>query len=345
MLTEELDNNLLYVSRDESKIDDAMNRAYYFNYIEEKLSVLATRIELRGKLNILDFHLHSENFYLHFMNKLFGWQLENMNAIKHNVEAIDLIDKESKIVVQVSSTATKQKIESALTKDLSAYSEYSFKFVSICKDAAELKKQSYKNPHNLDFTPQSDIYDIKSILSMINALEIERQQNIFTFIKKELGKDTDLTKVETNLAIIINIIASEDWDSPTADFKTESFDIERKIKDNDLDSASVIIEDFAANSNRVDKIYEEFDKLGVNKSSSVLASIRKMYVRSKDSLDADELFFDVIGQVLQRIQSSANYSPIPFDELEMCVNILVVDAFIRCKIFEDPEGYDYAATR
>ena len=70
-----------------------------------------------------------------------------------------------------------------------------------------------------------------------------------------------------------------------------------------------------------------------------------MYIRSMDSLDADELFFDVIGQVLQRIQSSANYSPIPFDELEMCVNILVVDAFIRCKIFEDPEGYDYAAAR
>lgn len=336
---------MLYVSRDESKIDDVMNRAYYFNYIEEKLSVLARRIELRGKLNILDFHLHSENFYLHFMNKLFGWQLENMNAIKHNVEAIDLIDKESKIVVQVSSTATKQKIESALAKDLSTYSEYSFKFVSISKDASELRKQSYKNPHDLGFAPQSDIYDIKSILSMINALKIERQQIIFNFIKQELGKDTDLTKVETNLAKIINILASEDWDSPTADFKTESFDIERKIKHNDLDSASVIIEDFAANSNRVDKIYEEFDKLGVNKSSSVLASIRKMYVKSKDLQNADALFFDVIEQVLQRIQSSANYSPIPFDELEMCVNILVVDAFIRCKIFENPEGYNYATTR
>jgi len=337
---------LLYVSRDESKTDDVMNRAYHFNYIEEKLSVLVTRIELRGKLNILDLHLHSENFYLHFMNKLFGWQLVNMNVTKHNVEAIDLIDKKGKIVVQVSSTATKQKIESALTKkNISAYSGYAFKFVSISKDASELKKQSYKNPHNLCFTPQSDIYDIKSILSIINTLEIENQQNIFSFIKQELGKDTDITKVETNLAKIIKILASEEWDSPTANFKTESFDIERKIKHNDLDSACVIIEDFAANTNRVDKIYEEFDKLGVNKSSSVLASIRNMYVRSKDSISADDLFFDVIDQVLQRIQSSSNYSPIPFDELEMCVNILVVDAFIRCKIFEDPEGYEYAAAR
>lgn len=44
-----------------------MNRSQYFNYIEEKLNTLATRIESRGKLNILDFHLHSEDFYLHFL--------------------------------------------------------------------------------------------------------------------------------------------------------------------------------------------------------------------------------------------------------------------------------------
>jgi uncharacterized protein YdcH (DUF465 family) len=129
------------------------------------------------------------------MNKLFDWQLENVNATKHNVEGIDLIDKESKIVIQVSSTATKQKIESALTKDLSAYSEYSFKFISISKDAAELRKQSYKNPHNLDFNPQVDIYDIGSILTKINVLGIERQRDIYSFIKQELGKDTDQTKI------------------------------------------------------------------------------------------------------------------------------------------------------
>lgn len=31
-----------------------MNRTHYFNYIEEKLGTLAYRINLRGKINILD---------------------------------------------------------------------------------------------------------------------------------------------------------------------------------------------------------------------------------------------------------------------------------------------------
>ncbi len=323
-----------------------MRRAYYFNYIEEQLSLLATRIESRGKLNILDFHQHSENFYMHLINKLFGWRLENMNVAKHNVEAIDLIDRENKIVVQVSSTATKSKIESALTKELSGYSEYSFKFVSISKDAEKLRKKPFvKNPHNLEFSPHSDIYDINSILRKINTLEIERQQRIFNFIKQELGKDTDLAKVETNLAAIINILASEDWDSSIDAFHTEWFDIDRKVMHNRLDSAKILIEDFAAYSNRVDKIYNEFNKQGVNKSNSVLASVRLMYAKRKNALRDDALFIDIIGQVIERIQRSANYSPIPFEELEMCVNIIVVHAFTRCKILKIPKGREYAAAR
>jgi hypothetical protein len=37
------------------------------------------------------------------------------------------------------------------------------------------------------------------------------------------------------------------------------------------------------------------------------------------------------------IEESSNYRVLPFEELEMCVDILVVDAFMRCKIFENPE--------
>ncbi len=68
-----------------------MNRSIYYNYIDEKLNTLAVRIEQRGKLNVLDLHLQSETFYLYFFNLLFGWQLKNLNAVKHNVEAIDLL--------------------------------------------------------------------------------------------------------------------------------------------------------------------------------------------------------------------------------------------------------------
>lgn len=70
-----------------------MNRATYYNYIEERLVTLCSCVELRGKINILDYHLHSENFYRDLLNKLCTWNLENLNSKIHNVEAITLLIK------------------------------------------------------------------------------------------------------------------------------------------------------------------------------------------------------------------------------------------------------------
>jgi len=123
-----------------------MNRPNYFNVIEERLNLLALRITSRGKLNILDFHGHSENFYQYFLNEVYGWVVKNENDNKQNVEAIDLIDHSNKFIIQVSATSTKQKIESSLSKELvKSYIVYTFKFVSIAKDADELRKETFKN--------------------------------------------------------------------------------------------------------------------------------------------------------------------------------------------------------
>ena len=52
----------------------------------------------------------------------------------------------------------------------------------------------------------------------------------------------------------------------------------------------------------------------------------------------------IIDNLIELIRNSKNYIEIPYDELDVCVSILVVDAFIRCKIFENPEGYNYVIT-
>jgi hypothetical protein len=79
-----------------------------------------------------------------------------------------------------------------------------------------------------------------------------------------------------------------------------------------------------------------FDKQGVNKSLSILNGIRRIYLGLSDQCSPDERFFSIISQVAQKIRASANYKSIPEEELELCVEILVVDAFIRCKIFKNP---------
>lgn len=319
-----------------------MNRAIYFDYIQSKLTALASDLEVRGKLNLLNLHLHSEDFYLHLYNLIFGWELQNLNTVNQNAAAIDLVDKKNKIAVQVSSTATKRKIESALIKDLSAYSGYSFKFVSISKDAAELRSKTFHNPHGLTFDPAADIFDINLLLKTINALKIERQKEVYDFIKNELKTEPDPLKMDSNLTTIIDILSKENWNQSPPSYQSVPFEIEKKIEFNQLDKAKTLIIDYNIHCYRIDKIYTDFDKQGANKSLSVLNGIRDAYLSIESSSTPDQCFFLIIKNVSQKIIASANFKAMPIEELDLCVGILVVEAFVRCKIFKNPIENNHA---
>ena len=334
---------MLFLKRE--SVRQEMNRTEYYNYIDEKLHTLAFRIDTNGKLNMLDLHMHSESFYLHLLNLLYGYKLENLNQSLQNVEAIDLIDHENRIIIQVSATSTKAKVESALEKDIiKEFSSYKFMFLSISKDASNLRKNKFKSPHGISFSPASDILDVKSVLNEVLQKDVMAQKDVYAFIKDELGNEVDVVKLDSNLAMIINILAKENWNDDCQSDPVHKFEIDRKISHNQLSKAKDLIEEYSLYHGKVDSKYSEFDSLGSNKSNSVLAKIKREYIKAKDTGSPDDVFFSVIEVLKAIVIESANYSQIPIDELELCIDILVVDAFIRCKIMENPEGYKYAAS-
>ena len=304
--------------------------------------VLAHRVEARGKLNILDLHLHSENFYRDFLNLLYGWKLENLNRVCQNVEAIDLIDNANRIIIQVSSTNTKQKIESALGKDSMAnYKGWSFKFISIARSATDLRTQSFTNPHSLSFSPVNDIFDIGSLLREIFNLEIDKLQDVETFIRKELGNDVTSKVIESDLTRVITMLAQVDWSTSEQIKLDNEFQIDTKIDHNELVKSKVVIKEYNIWQNSVRRIYSAFDAEGLNKSLFVLQKIRSFYLEHCCALKGDDLFDAVRNDVKTEIRKHASSGELTEESIDICSDIIVVDAFIRCKIFENPEGYSY----
>lgn len=322
-----------------------MNKTRLFNYIEEHLVVLAHRVEIRGKLNILDLHLHSENFYRDFLNLLYGWNLENLNKVNQNVEAIDLIDKANKIIIQVSSTNTKQKIESALKKDsMTYYKGWSFKFISIARLATNLRSKSFINPHGLIFSPANDIFDIDSLVREILGLKIDKLQEIETFIRKELGNDTTFMAIESDLTRIITMLAQVDWSTIDQIKVDNDFQIDTKINHNNLVKSKAVIKEYNIWQNSISRIYSAFDAEGLNKSIFVLQKIRSFYLEHCYRLKGDDLFDAVRNDVKTEIRNHSASNELTKESIDICSDIIVVDAFIRCKIFENPEGYSYVTT-
>jgi hypothetical protein len=326
---------------------EGMNRTHYFNYIEEKLGTLSYRINVRGKLNLLELNIHSETFFADLCNMLLNLQLINMNEFRQNVESIDLVDESNKVIVQVSATCTKQKIEDSLSKgSLVSYIGYRYKFIAISKDASTLRGISFNNPHNMLFDPTDDIIDNTSILRSISNKGIAKQKEIYELVKRELGLDIDIVKVDTNLAHIINVLAAEKLTENIESPEINAFEIDKKIEFNDLLTVKGTIDDYKIYYHKVDEKYSEFDKAGANKSFSVFQIIRKQYTKLVgENITSQEIFLGVSNNILDIIIKSKNYKEIPYEELEMCVDIIVVDAFVRCKIFKNPEGYHHVITR
>lgn len=323
-----------------------MNRSTYYDYIEDKLLCLALKITYRWKLNLLNLNVHSENFYRDFLNILYWYKLENANQSSHNVEAIDLIDRDSKVIMQVSSTATKQKIEKSLSNNImeNYKSEwYSFYFIPLVSDIWNLKNASIQNKHWISFIPKDNIISIKDILEIILYLDINNQKKICDFIKKELwNMQYDIELQPTNLAEVIAKI----WEQKFIGYKIEKFqliEIEKKISFNNLgETTKQIIEEYKIYSNHINEIYNEYDKTGKNKTMSVLYTIKDIYLRKAKEFevnniqDTDLLFFAICDEMKNYIKNSSNYNEIPAEELTLIINIILVDAFIKCKIFKKP---------
>jgi len=101
--------------------------------------------------NLQDSKLFSENIICTLLNILYGLNLHNGNIDKFNVQGFDLIDKDNKILVQVSSQNSKHKVLCSLIKcDKEDYKDYTFYYFHI------FPRRLYIHPNYL---PQYIKYD------------------------------------------------------------------------------------------------------------------------------------------------------------------------------------------
>lgn len=325
-----------------------MNRAIYFNSIERELTSLCVSIKLRGKLNLLEYNIHAEDFFASFLNALFGWNLINLNSTDQNSDAIDLYDEQNNLYIQVSAKSNKEKVQGTLnSKFFDSHAGCQFMFISVTIDGAgKLKKKNFSIPAGIKFDPCKDIIDIECLLRAVQHSTSKCQQLLYDLTNSELGRVVDPVRLNSNLSLIIEVLSHENL-SNSGSLKIEkSFEIDAKIDFNELTNIRPLIEENMVHCSKVSSKYCELDKIGSNKSTTVLNIIRKHYLEATSEHRykcPDELFFGIIRELKEDVLKSGNCPDIPIEELELCLSIVVIDAFIRCKIFENPEGYHYVA--
>lgn len=312
-----------------------LQRQTYINDIVNRLSGLASSVELRGLLNLLDLHVISEDFYVDLLNLIYGWKLRNANSLQQNAPGIDLVDDSNRILAQVTGTSTKGKIDYSLKEIPEKYTGYHFYFVPIVIDAKEQRKYKYNPPHKVVFNPKTDILDIHFIANKIKGMQdIADIDTIAMFIKNNIQNDVpDTTQLTSGLNYIISQLAEDDLNE--CDFDMTEFEIEAKISFNNLSIYSKdAIDQYKIYYINVQEIYSEYARQGKNKSMAVLQKLHRIYVGLKSQAIGDALFIAIKNEIINQIGNKNNN--LSQEQLEMCVEMLMVHAFMECKIFEKP---------
>lgn len=318
-----------------------MNRDIYVTKIKTLLNILKGEIKDSGKLNLLDINVHVEDFYRDLLNLVYGWQLKNMNQWNQNAAGGDLWFEDGKVVIQVSSTSTKEKIQSSIDKlSTEQFAGYRFKFLRIDGDVIKLRKELYNTHDDIVFDPSTDIIDISSLIKEITHLQIDSLRQVFELCVKEIVP-LDTPKVtESDLAIVVKSLAAnvKDW---TKERRPIKYDVEKKIDFNHLEERRRLINDYKLYIGKLNAVYGEFVDNGTDCEFIILQNLSDMYSRYLGQYESNALFDKIVDEARDLALNSKSAEDIPVDRVNVCINVIVVDAFIRCRIFEDPEGYSY----
>ena len=324
-----------------------LNRTVLMSKITTLFSYLVTNVKLSNKMNLTDDSVNCENIFRDILNICYNYNLENTNLFKSNYGAIDLKDDKSKVIVQVTAQRNKQKIQDTLNDDvLLNFTNFKMIFILISEDSAKhFQLQAYVNPYLNKFDP-NDILAVEDLLRLIQTLSDEKLSKIEEILRKNIVIPLpSLKMLDSNLTTIINLLSEEDLEVENDKDNLNIFEIEKKIDFNNLVEIHDEILEFSGYYSKLNSKYKILNLSGKNKERSVLNKLHHFYidcVKTKQNYSECEIYEAIIEKVLIFIKETPNLeNTISEEELLLAVEIVVCDAFIKCKIFKNPEGYNY----
>ena len=129
-------------------------------------------------------NVYIENLIREFLSLLFGWTLSSENLTESNAVGNDLLyrGEAGTMIVQVSSTSTHYKIQSALKK-AARFSGAHFLFI-IIDDHIPVFKKGFET-YGLSFDPRKDIYDTTRLYDqVVHHCTIETQKALASLVEE-----------------------------------------------------------------------------------------------------------------------------------------------------------------
>lgn len=176
----------------------------------------------------------------------------------------------------------------------------------------------------------------------VSLLKQWKKQHESTITYSYLNEHPSLLNMVITAISEIEFDADDDAFSPNM----KAFEIEAKIKHNDIKRNKALIDEYKVFYTKVNSLYQTLEEQGLFKKEKLLRNIRSIYVKImgkyvKDSTHPMQIIRDNADNIIEDVQDElliiAEKKTISFSEdISFGVSIIMVDAFMRCKILEEP---------
>jgi hypothetical protein len=168
-----------------------LSRGVIIGKIVDELSQLGGQINLRCQVGLTDLNKFCEDFIKEVLNISYQLELENLNENRSNAPGLDLGDKSNSIAVQVTSTATSQKVNKTLeaitSAQLKQYKKFKIFILGEKQSAySAVDHKLKKKCHN--FNPEMDVIDFTDLAKQIVSLTFEELFLLNSVFEKEFPK-------------------------------------------------------------------------------------------------------------------------------------------------------------
>jgi len=173
----------------------------------------------------------------------------------------------------------------------------------------------------------------------VDVLKKMKREHEAKFLELEI-----LRKHPSALNIVIGYIGNKIIGGPINE-PANAPKIQEKILYNDIKEYKSIIEEYVLYNSRLNRLYEEIEKQGSTKKEFILQNIRNLYLKEKADKNIDEIRANadaiierIKNELWQMVEDSGNpLTELPFEVIDSSLLVLLVDAFIRCKVLEEPK--------
>ncbi|MCG3724729.1 SMEK domain-containing protein [Vibrio cincinnatiensis] len=205
--------------------------------ISRTLSILMCDVKMHQTMNDFSVNIHAEDFFKDVINAVRNTHFVNANTSGKNEAYIDLVDHSAQKVIQVTSTATKQKIDNSL-KILKnpKYNGYSLEILYL------LEKPTTFSPKSIDeFQKSYGIKDIHSHLKdsadLLDEIKALKETELTELYKNYFVDIEDKYTDEITLQIIIDLLLkAKNSDRKIYNDDFGSIGTDEKIRINNLNS-------------------------------------------------------------------------------------------------------------